>query len=89
MPNNGYSANNEKSRSKSRSRSKSKSHQIAHKIKRRDKDAGILRTYWEARGITRDELYNNRRRYGLYGLFAGDKFKSAASGGTRKRKSQI
>jgi len=69
-------------KSRCKSRSKSKSHQIAHKIKRRDKDAGILRTYWEARGITRDELYNNRRRYGL---FAGDKFKSAASGGTRKR----
>jgi CBS-domain-containing membrane protein len=54
----------------------------------REVDAAKVRTEAEARGITRDELWEIRHEARLYGLFKGDPYKRAYMGGRRARRTR-
>jgi hypothetical protein len=71
MSNNGYNANNERE-------------PIKPTIRKRDSPQVRL-TMENGRGLTRQQLYNNRNRYGLRGHFKGEPFVPGVSGGSRKR----
>jgi hypothetical protein len=71
MSNNGYNANNERE-------------PIKPTIRKRDSQLVRL-TMENGRGLTRQQLYNNRNRYGLRGQFKGEPFVPSVYGGSRKR----